>query len=242
MDHRSSDPVRPRLSICAMRTRDLGAAFRPGRLLHHLRQHPRWHSGLPARRPAADDESSVPSAVSIVSASLKTVSFKRRRGEHLGAAPPADACSAVCCGCRFCWRVRARGGFWWVTRRLYGNLGGYTALALYCFSPAMLRPAWRPMPECWPPWACTAACTPASAWPTPCRGRGASGVRGLCCLTAAFGLAAAAHIAALPWWRCWGWSLCFGSPRVAGARCCLWCLLAVGRGSAAGVCLLRIFA
>jgi hypothetical protein len=31
------------------------------------------------------------------------------------------------------------GALWWVTRRLYGNLGGYTALALYCFSPAILR-------------------------------------------------------------------------------------------------------
>ncbi|HXM08954.1 MAG TPA: hypothetical protein VN946_03275 [Terriglobales bacterium] len=27
---------------------------------------------------------------------------------------------------------------WYVTRRLYGNAGGYTALALYCFSPAMI--------------------------------------------------------------------------------------------------------
>lgn len=31
------------------------------------------------------------------------------------------------------------GGLWWVTRRLFGNLGGYTALALYCFSPAVPR-------------------------------------------------------------------------------------------------------
>jgi hypothetical protein len=31
------------------------------------------------------------------------------------------------------------GGLWWVTRRLYGNLGGYTALVLYCFSPAVLK-------------------------------------------------------------------------------------------------------
>ena len=30
-------------------------------------------------------------------------------------------------------------GLWWVTRRLYGNFGGYTALALYCFSPPILR-------------------------------------------------------------------------------------------------------
>src|SRR5579863_2985015 len=28
---------------------------------------------------------------------------------------------------------------WYVSRRLYGNAGGYIALALYCFSPAILR-------------------------------------------------------------------------------------------------------
>jgi hypothetical protein len=36
---------------------------------------------------------------------------------------------------------------WWVARRLYGNLGGYTALALYCFSPALLRAAVQPNAE-----------------------------------------------------------------------------------------------
>jgi hypothetical protein len=39
------------------------------------------------------------------------------------------------------------GGLWWVTRRLYGNLGGYTALALYCFSPAVLRASTEPNAE-----------------------------------------------------------------------------------------------
>ena len=39
------------------------------------------------------------------------------------------------------------GCLWWVTRRLYGNLGGYTALALYCFSPAMLKACVEPNPE-----------------------------------------------------------------------------------------------
>jgi len=38
-------------------------------------------------------------------------------------------------------------GLWWVTRRLYGNLGGYTALALYCFSPAVLRACVVPNPD-----------------------------------------------------------------------------------------------
>src|SRR5205807_3109225 len=28
---------------------------------------------------------------------------------------------------------------WYVSRRLYGNAGGYIALALYCFSPTVLR-------------------------------------------------------------------------------------------------------
>jgi hypothetical protein len=36
---------------------------------------------------------------------------------------------------------------WWVTRRLFGNLGGYTALTLYCFSPAILRASITPSPE-----------------------------------------------------------------------------------------------
>src|ERR1700726_3116202 len=36
---------------------------------------------------------------------------------------------------------------WWVTRRLYGNWGGYTALALYCFSPAILKASVGPNPE-----------------------------------------------------------------------------------------------
>ncbi len=38
-------------------------------------------------------------------------------------------------------------GLWWVTRRLYGNLGGYTALALYCFSPVVLKACVSPNAE-----------------------------------------------------------------------------------------------
>ena len=30
------------------------------------------------------------------------------------------------------------GSLWYVTRRLYGNPGGYIALTLYCFSPGMI--------------------------------------------------------------------------------------------------------
>jgi hypothetical protein len=35
--------------------------------------------------------------------------------------------------------VMLGGSLWYVTRRLYGNAGGYIALSLYCFSPAMIR-------------------------------------------------------------------------------------------------------
>ena len=43
--------------------------------------------------------------------------------------------------------VALGGALWWVTRRLFGNLGGYTALALYCFSPAILQASIAPNPE-----------------------------------------------------------------------------------------------
>ncbi|HEY9126886.1 MAG TPA: hypothetical protein VIM62_07150 [Acidobacteriaceae bacterium] len=39
------------------------------------------------------------------------------------------------------------GALWWVTRRLFGNWGGYTALAFYVFTPAILRASISPNPE-----------------------------------------------------------------------------------------------
>jgi len=38
---------------------------------------------------------------------------------------------------------------WYVSRRLYGNAGGYIALTLYCFSPAVIRASalWNAQPE-----------------------------------------------------------------------------------------------
>lgn len=41
--------------------------------------------------------------------------------------------------------VMLGGSLWYVARRLYGNAGGYLALALYCFSPAMIANAAGPM-------------------------------------------------------------------------------------------------
>jgi hypothetical protein len=98
----------------------------------------------------------------------------------------------LACGCIL------GGGLWWVTRRLYGNLGGYVSLSLYCFSPAVLK-----------------ACVSPN-----CEGLAALGVYGgvytcigvahamqgprrkwrprIVLLTVLFGIAAASHIAALP--------------------------------------------
>jgi hypothetical protein len=89
-------------------------------------------------------------------------------------------------------------GLWWVARRLYGNLGGYTALALYCFSPAVLRACVAPNAE-------VLAALGVYGGVYTCIGV-AHAMQGprrkwrprIVLLTAAFGMAAAAHIAALP--------------------------------------------
>jgi hypothetical protein len=90
------------------------------------------------------------------------------------------------------------GCIWWVTRRLYGNFGGYTALALYCFSPAVLKACVAPNPEVLAAlgvfggvYTCIGVAHsmqgPARKW----RPR-------IVLLTVIFGVAAAAHIVALP--------------------------------------------
>lgn len=90
------------------------------------------------------------------------------------------------------------GCIWWVTRRLYGNLGGYTALGLYCFSPAVLRACLAPNPDVLAAlgvfggvYTCIGVAHsmqgPARKW----RPR-------LVLLTVIFGVIAASHIAALP--------------------------------------------
>jgi hypothetical protein len=89
-------------------------------------------------------------------------------------------------------------GLWWVTRRLYGNLGGYTALALYCFSPAVLRACVAPNAE-------VLAALGVYGGVYTCIGM-AHAMQGprrkwrprMVLLIAAFAAAAASHIAALP--------------------------------------------
>jgi hypothetical protein len=90
------------------------------------------------------------------------------------------------------------GALWWVTRRLYGNLGGYTALGLYCFSPAILKASIAPNPEIITAlgfyggvYTCIGVAHamqgPRSKWRTR-----------ILLVTFIFGAVAASHIAALP--------------------------------------------
>ncbi|MGA2808605.1 MAG: hypothetical protein ABSE87_10755, partial [Terracidiphilus sp.] len=90
------------------------------------------------------------------------------------------------------------GGLWWVTRRLYGNLGGYTALALYCFSPAVLRACIAPGPEVLAALGVFGGVYTSIGVAHAMQGPRRKWRPRIVLLIAAFGLAAAAHIAALP--------------------------------------------
>ncbi len=98
----------------------------------------------------------------------------------------------LACGCIL------GGGLWWVTRRLYGNMGGYMALALYCFSPAVLKACVSPNPE-------GLAALGVYGGVYTCIGV-AHAMQGprrkwrprIIMLTAVFAIAASSHIAALP--------------------------------------------
>ena len=90
------------------------------------------------------------------------------------------------------------GGLWWVTRRLYGNLGGYTALALYCFSPAVLRACVAPNSEVLAALGVYGGVYTCIGVAHAMQGPVAKWRPRLVLLTAVFGVAAASHIAALP--------------------------------------------
>jgi len=90
------------------------------------------------------------------------------------------------------------GGLWWVTRRLYGNQGGYTALALYCFSPAILKAAVTPGPEILAALGVYGGIYTCIGVAHAMQGPRRKWRPRIVLLTAAFGLAASAHIAALP--------------------------------------------
>ncbi|MFP5277536.1 MAG: hypothetical protein ACLGPM_10500 [Acidobacteriota bacterium] len=90
------------------------------------------------------------------------------------------------------------GAVWWVTRRLYGNLGGYVALALYCFCPAILHACLEPSPEIFAALGVYGGVYTCIGVAHAMQGPQHRWRPRILLLTLAFGLAAAAHIAALP--------------------------------------------
>ena len=89
-------------------------------------------------------------------------------------------------------------GLWWVTRRLYGNLGGYTALALYCFSPAVLRACLSPNTEVLAALGLYGGVYTCIGVAHAMQGPRRKWRPRIILLTVIFGIAAAAHIVALP--------------------------------------------
>jgi hypothetical protein len=90
------------------------------------------------------------------------------------------------------------GCIWWVTRRLYGNLGGYTALALYCFSPPILRACVAPNPDVLAALGVFGGVYTCIGVAHAMQGPRRKGRPRIALLIIIFGIAASAHIAALP--------------------------------------------
>ena len=90
------------------------------------------------------------------------------------------------------------GCIWWVARRLYGNLGGYTALALYCFSPAILKACVAPSPEVWAALGVYGGVYTCIGVAHAMQGPRRKWRPRIVLLTVILGIAAAAHIVALP--------------------------------------------
>ena len=95
------------------------------------------------------------------------------------------------------------GCLWWVARRLYGNLGGYTALALYCFCPAVLSACLNPNPEI--------LAAPA-----------ANGGRALSCSWSFLEWRPPRTLPRSRLPRCWAWPQCSGSLKAVAARRFQW--------------------
>jgi hypothetical protein len=89
-------------------------------------------------------------------------------------------------------------GLWWVSRRLYGNFGGYTALTLYCFSPAVLRACVAPGPEILAALGVYGGIYTCIGVAHAMQGPRRKWRPRIVLLTVTFGIAAAAHSAALP--------------------------------------------
>ena len=88
------------------------------------------------------------------------------------------------------------GAIWWVARRMYGNHGGFFALALYCFSPEMLRVCLRPNNEILAAWGMFGIVYTAIGVAHALQGPLQRCYPRIALLTLALGLTAMAHVAA----------------------------------------------
>ena len=88
------------------------------------------------------------------------------------------------------------GGLWWVARRLFGNEGGFLALALYCFCPAIVRSAVIPNNELLAMWGLYGVVYTAIGVAHAMHGPRRKWKPRILLLTLALGLTAAAHLLA----------------------------------------------
>jgi hypothetical protein len=88
------------------------------------------------------------------------------------------------------------GCLWWVTRRLYGNTGGYIALALYCFAPPVIAAATYPNNEIWAALGVFAAVYTAIGVSHAMQGPRKKWRPRIVLLTIVLGFTAAAHVSA----------------------------------------------
>lgn len=87
-------------------------------------------------------------------------------------------------------------GLWWVTRRLFGNEGGFLALALYVFCPTVVRYAVRPNNEVLAMWGLYGLAYTAIGVAHAMQGPRRKWRPRIALLTVALGLTAAAHLLA----------------------------------------------
>lgn len=85
---------------------------------------------------------------------------------------------------------------WWVTRRLYGNTGGYIALSLYCFAPPIIRACTYPNNEILAAFGLFAIVYTAIGVAHAMQGPRKKWRPRIILLTLAFGFTAAAHVSA----------------------------------------------
>lgn len=88
------------------------------------------------------------------------------------------------------------GGLWWVARRLFGNEGGFLALGLYCFCPAVVRLAVTPNNDLLAMWGLYGLVYAAMGVAHAMQGPRRKWRPRIALMTLALGLTAAAHILA----------------------------------------------